>query len=647
MNVFYEEDGGFKVGAVLSTTEATLQVEAAHGKRSKIKSSAVVLEFQQPALADFMAAAEAAGAALDLDFLWECAPPDEFAYAALAAEYFGHAPSPVEAAALVLRLHGAPMYFYKKGKGRYKAAPQEALQAALAQMEKRRQAAILQAEYEAQLQAGVLPEALRSDLDMLLFKPDKNATTWKALDAACAALHLPPPKLLHQVGALPDAYAYHRRKFAFAHELSDHLKSRATSTFSADEARRTALDLPLHAVPCFSIDDVTTTEIDDAFSVERLADGNWRVGIHIAAPGLGIAPNDAVDEIARRRLSTVYMPGDKITMLPDAVIEAYTLREGDVVPAVSLYVTVSGADFSVLSEESRIELISVAANLRHNLLDAFVTPENLANDVGDYAFKTEIGVLWKLALVLEKARGADQQREDRLDYNFYIDWPKNEDGQASSGTASVTPYVRIEARKRGAPLDKLVAEMMIRANFTWGKLLDEKLVPGLYRTQTAGKVKMSTHAAPHEAMGLSHYAWSSSPLRRYVDLVNQWQLISVLRETPPPFAPKSADLFAILGAFDTAYTTYNEFQQNMERYWCLRWLEQEGLIGTGATVQALRVREEVVRLTTIPLYLKVGGLPEVVPNGELTLELKRIDTWEVSAEARLVHVGFTAPADPA
>ena len=97
-------------------------------------------------------------------------------------------------------------------------------------------------------------------------------------------------------------------------------------------------------VEAFSIDDVTTTEIDDAFSVEHLADGRVRVGIHIAAPALGIARGDAVDAIARARLSTVYMPGDKITMLPDSVVEAFTLAEGGLRPALSLYVIVEPRD---------------------------------------------------------------------------------------------------------------------------------------------------------------------------------------------------------------------------------------------------------------------------------------------------------------
>jgi exoribonuclease-2 len=132
MNVFYEEDGGFKVGAILADNATSLQVEAPHGKRSKIKTASVLLRFEQPALSAFMDAAQRSAEQIDIDFMWECCGADEFDAEVLGREYFGHAPNVLEAAGLLLRLHGAPMYFYKKGKGRYKAAPADALRAALA-----------------------------------------------------------------------------------------------------------------------------------------------------------------------------------------------------------------------------------------------------------------------------------------------------------------------------------------------------------------------------------------------------------------------------------------------------------------------------------------------------------------------------------
>lgn len=132
MNILYEEDGSFKVGSIMADNTTSLQVEGISGKRSKVKAANVMLRFTQPALAEFLAQAEALAATIEVDFLWECCPPDEFGFEQIAAEYFGHAPSSLEAAAALIRLHSAPIYFHKKGKGRYRAAPPDVLKAALA-----------------------------------------------------------------------------------------------------------------------------------------------------------------------------------------------------------------------------------------------------------------------------------------------------------------------------------------------------------------------------------------------------------------------------------------------------------------------------------------------------------------------------------
>ena len=146
----------------------------------------------------------------------------------------------------------------------------------------------------------------------------------------------------------------------------------------------------------FSFDDATTTEIDDAFSLRALPGIGWRVGIHIAGPGLAFGPGSPADAIARERLSTVYFPGNKITMLPDALVEQYTLSEGHDSPALSLYLTVSES-FEILSHESRLEVVHVAANLRHQDIEPLFNAETLASGVPEFRFRDELLVLHKLA----------------------------------------------------------------------------------------------------------------------------------------------------------------------------------------------------------------------------------------------------------
>ena len=631
MNLFFEESGDFKAGAVISQQGEAYQVELPTGKRTKVKARDVMLQFTSPSPVELLAEAQKVADEIDIDFLWEVAGADEFGFADLGAEYFGHVPHPSEVAGLLLRLHSAPIYFYKKGKGRYKAAPEESLKAALAGIEKKKQQAAIQARYVEELKSHHLPDAMKSNARQLLFKPDKNSIEYKALEMACNELQTSPQRLMLEVGGIASPKDLHFSKFLF--EFFP--RGSAFPTIALPKAPA----LPIANVAAFSIDDVTTTEIDDAFSVQRLEDGKVRVGIHIAAPGLGIKRGDAIDAIARQRLSTVYMPGDKITMLPDALVDVFTLAEGKNCPAVSLYATLNPEDWSVVATETKAEVVPIAANLRHNDLDALVTEENLASGAGDYAHKSDIALLWQWAQVLEKRRmdkresfGLRPEQTNRVDFNFYVE----------------DDVVTIVRRKRGAPLDKIVAELMIFANSTWGKLMHDHGVPGVYRTQVKNgwgkmQVRMLTHAAPHQGLGVDQYAWSTSPLRRYTDLVNQWQILACVEHgvTAPlaaPFKPKDADLFAIVSAFDAAYSAYADFQSNMERYWCLRWLAQEN----AKIVDAVVLKDEVVRLADIPLVIRLPGMPQTPRGSHVKLDVVRWDEIDLSVEARLLEVAVDA-----
>ncbi|TAJ78096.1 MAG: RNB domain-containing ribonuclease [Gallionellaceae bacterium] len=617
MNIFYEEDGGFKVGSILADNTTSLQVENAHGKRSKIKSANVMLRFEQPGLAAFLEQAGAVAADMDVEFLWESSPPEEFDFDVLAQEYFGHAPTPTEAAGTLIRLHSSPMHFYKKGKGRYKSAPPEALKSALASAEKKRQQAALQARYVEELGAFTLPAEFADKLAMILYKPDRNTLEVKALEAACAATHLSPAHLLHRCGALPSTRDYHLHRFLF-----DNFPKGVEFPEVGVEPHP---ELPLAEVAAFSIDDATTTEIDDAFSLEQLANGNWRVGIHIAAPALGILPDTPVDAVAAQRLSTVYMPGDKITMLPENVVQAFTLRADKVCPALSLYVEVDGATLEMLNSTSRLERLHIAANLRHDTLEPLFNEATIAAGKLDYAYAAELKLLWDIARKLEASRGKSADNgTQQVDYNFHV-----EDDR-----------ITISNRLRGSPIDKVVSELMILVNSTWGKLLSDHDVAGIYRTQNNGKVKMSTVAAPHQGLGVAQYMWSSSPLRRYVDLVNQRQIINLLQNEAPVYAKNDTALFTILRDFDAAYTLYNDFQRQMERYWCLRWLLQENVQQT----EVLVLRENLVKLVDIPLVSRIPSLPELPPNTRALLEIGEVDLLDLNFNARFVSVIGATPA---
>jgi len=596
-HVFYEEEGSFKVATILADNNTSLQVEAPHGKRSKVKANATLFRFDAPSIAGFMDAAHKIADDIDVDFLWQCCGESEFSYDALAREYFGHAPSAAESAAVLLRLHSAPMYFYKKGRGRYRPAPEDALKAALAGIERKKQQAAIQASYVAQLTNGQLPAEFAPLLRQLLYRPERNGLEWKALEEASAALKLSPLRVLDRCGAIPSTHDYHLDRFLFEYF------PRGTGFGSAPAVSEPG-DLPHAEREAFSIDDANTTEIDDAFSIMPREEGGWRIGVHIAVPALGVTPGSPIDAIARERLSTVYYPSGKITMLSDDAIARYTLGEGKTCPSLTLYIDVT-SEFDIVGVRNRLEYVRIASNLRHDALDPVFNERTLAGDTVDHRYASELKTLWRLSQKLAAARREEREPALRPEYAFRVE----------------NDRVMIVPRLRGTPIDTLVSELMIYTNQEWGRQLAMTDTAAIYRVQGNGKVRMSTVAASHAGLGVEQYVWASSPLRRYVDLLNQRQIVALTRGEAPPLRANEEALLSAMRDFELTYEAYAEFQRAMERYWCLRWIVQEKRELLAGRV----LRENLVRLDELPLVLRVPSLPTLAPGSEVDLAVIDID----------------------
>jgi exoribonuclease-2 len=156
--------------------------------------------------------------------------------------------------------------------------------------------------------------------------------------------------------------------------------------------------------------------------------------------------------------------------------------------------------------------------------------------------------------------------------------------------------------------------------------LSEAGYAGLYRAQSGGVARMTTVPAPHDGLGVPQYAWSSSPLRRYVDLINQRQLLALFAGQPAPYPAGDETLLRALRDFELAYDAYAEFQRNMERYWCLRWIEQESATSLDATV----IRDNLVRFKRLPLVLRVPSLRDVNSGEQVRIAVSHLDPWELT-----------------
>jgi len=635
MFLLFEEAGKFMAGRVLSEADASAQVELDSGKRVKVKTANMLLKFEKPLPAEFVAAAQSASQGIELEMAWEFAPDEEFGFADLARDYFSPQAPLSEQAAMLFRLFDSPHYFRRAGKGRFRKASAEVIAQALAAIEKKKVIAEQITQWATELGAGQCPAPVREQLYKILFKPDKNAPEYKAVVEAARATHTAPLELLQKSGAIASPYQFHWKRFL----LENFPKGTGFPAIAAPTVD--GKDLPLAAVQAFSIDDSQTTEIDDALSVQGLGSGTITLGIHIAAPGLAIQPGDAVDQLGRARLSTVYMPGYKVTMLPDALVQTYTLQAGRDCPALSLYVTLDEATLEIKGHESKLERVPIAHNLRHDQLDAVVTEPWLLDPAFNHenepqplpALREQLSFLYRLAKDLKAKREVVRGKPEtfnRPDYNFRL---VGNDGAEPQGNETV----QISTRQRGAPLDLIVAEAMILANSTWGNWMAELGVPGIYRSQASlapgVKVRMGTKALPHAGIGVKSYAWSSSPLRRYTDLVNQWQIIACVQHgktaaLAAPFKPKDASLFSIISSFDEAYSAYNGYQGGMERFWTLQYLQQNGITELEASV----FKENMVRADTLPLVLPVMGAQNLPRGARVRVKLGEMDliTLDVS-----------------
>ena len=649
MNLLYEESGDIKIATVQSASGAgdaeSWQATSLSGKKIKLKAKEVWLRFEKPEAQAVMNEANTLTADIDLQFLWDCAPDEEFGLVDVAHEYFGSQASIPQQVALAIALQGAPVFFRRKGRGRFQRAPLEQLQAGLAALERKQKELEQQSIWQQELVAGTFPETLKSSAKQLLFSPDKNTSAYKALVAACTETGESPAQLMIRCGAIDSPLAYHQGVFLKAH-FPGGVAHNPDIGIDQEVYAAAIAELPLAQARAFSIDDSGTTEIDDALSVTALPEGGHRVGIHIAAPGLAITKDDPLDQVARNRMSTVYFPGDKITMLPDSVIEQFSLDEGMPRPALSIYVDIDAQ--GVMNRETlqmRAEMVPIAANLRLEDIESLVSEESLVDEGANYPYRKELAILWQAAKHLhagrQEKRIANGLRAEQLglidpnalarDFHFQI--------QEFDGVQRVD----IVPRQRGSILDTIVAEWMIFCNSASGQLLADHGLPGLFRTQKGWgplRTRMQTTPGPHEGLGLDYYAWCTSPLRRYSDLVNQWQLIALAKhgvtaKMVAPFPPRDATLMGIAADFESCYQAYGEFQDRLEKYWCLRWIIQDG---ESKTVFVRHLKEGMSRVELVPLHLPI---PELASHPRMTraeVTIADVDLLQLSAGVRVLEI---------
>lgn len=357
-------------------------------------------------------------------------------------------------------------------------------------------------------------------------------------------------------------------RYNISTSFPDNVMERATELaglqqdFSDNSMRKDLTMLSL-----MTIDGQATLDFDDAISIEDHGD-HYTLGIHIIDVGHFIKKGDRIDQEALVRGSSIYMPDQKIPMLPACLAENLcSLKAGELRPAISIMV-----NLSKFCEIIDYEIIPSLIRVEHQL--TYYNVNIIARE------SKEIGILLDIAEKFREDRMAAGAVQITLpDINIWVD-ENNE--------------VTVNRINRESPGRMLVSEIMIMANWLMAKFLAEHNAPAIYRSQTAPRDRLykgtegslfqncmqrrllsrfvlNPKPEHHSGLGLNAYVTATSPIRKYFDLATQRQIRAVLG-LEKPYTIKEID--TIIQILEQPMSCVSKIQFNRQRYWLLKYLEK-------------------------------------------------------------------------
>jgi exoribonuclease II len=409
-------------------------------------------------------------------------------------------------------------------------------------------------------------------------------------------------EVLDRLGAPPAA-----PRFAAIGALATRFSEAAeVEAATATPIERAAIDGPI----AFTIDDEETLEVDDALSCEVTADGQLRVGIHIALVADFVARGSAMDREAAARATTVYLPETTVRMLPDEICcRRASLTAGEHHPVLST---------------------SVLLGPHGELLDSHISPHNLK--IGRRLSYAEAD------RILDGAEGVEDEVAAALRrmYEAALELRERRKRAGAILVQRREPKVRVHGDEieieiidnNNSPSRLLVAEFMVLNNFVAASYAAERRIPIIYRVQPAAgdsvavRARLSVYPEYHAGVGLDCYAQLSSPIRRYADLVLQRQLVSALTDSSAP--PYDADgILAVLANTENAETEAKELERRARRYWTLRYLQRHAVDRElAATVTRDGVSAE---LDDYAVRGALRGAPNVSSQTQIRVRIARVD----------------------
>ena len=599
MFVVFQDGKDLKLGKLVRQHECTCRVLEFSGQLRKMRRSRVwTLNTEDGDEADWeiLEKAKKLTATIDSLKLWRMASGDSWEPHDLANLYFGCSANSEQILAILLIASNPDNPYFRIERRLLK--PITDYQSKLIMEARARKLAERENKQDIinQLEQGNIPDQIERSIDELLFAPNKSKPAYKALRHYCEQEKITFPEFMIRAKLVSSIRDYHVRSFVSLRDFDN-----------KDDFKVPFFGMPPQVSSnIFSIDREGTTEIDDAFSVRKVSDASFVIGVHIAVPALGVIGGSALDQYAKKRMTSVYFPDTKYTMLPKTIIKAFSLSEGNLCPVISLYISYDNERKVVLSEETKIESAQISRNLF--LRDTI----SLSADCED-----EITILGEFADFLAQQRNVN-------------------DVQARAGHGVRLGHVIrvvsgnpiIESRDATARVERIVAEIMMYTNARWGRALCENRKTAFYRVN--GRISKSSNMI-HDRIGVKNYAWCTSPLRRYVDLVNQRQLLSLYGHEENH--SDSSDDEELLKVFDKRHTATLDMQRHMERFWTLRYLEENA----DKRFEAKGIKFDRVRLIDIPVTGKLVSDHRILDDHKHYVKVHSINLIDLSVLFRLIE----------
>jgi exoribonuclease-2 len=356
--------------------------------------------------------------------------------------------------------------------------------------------------------------------------------------------------------------------------------------------------MDLRALETFTIDDQKTRDMDDALSLERTPHG-FRLGIHITDVASYLSPGTPLERETARRATSVYCPEQSIHMLPPEISESrLSLIAGSDRLALSCLLEVS-PNFEIISSQFQPSIINSKRRLTYDEADDLL-------EHGDELLTD----LFNIASCHEETRLREGgARIEKRDAQIVV----QEDGEMKL----------IEIDEASASRS-LIAEMMVLynaliANYCTAQNLaipfrsqeapDNEQAPPLdagpaYDFAIRSRLKRSIVADTpglHYTLGLQRYTQATSPLRRYLDLCTQRQVLSFLLTGTAAYSRE--EMIVKISESEQPLGRANAASREARRFWFLAYLCERAKTNNKIGATILRIDDRGVLLELDETYM--------------------------------------------